>query len=190
MHKVISIKSTATDTVPSCLKVVVHPQQHFHAVDLILESEGNQLLNLMSPLAFDKIRHIEINVAEVSGIILFDVLYVIKIEQEFVSTVTVKHNVEGIINEISANYDLKDAVETVAESSHIELLIDFIKVPVIHVKLLLKLEPDAVRGQSVKESRQDNEPILMLLREQGGDVLTTGLVQQYSTHHVHERHFI
>ena len=39
MHKVISIEFITADTVSSCLKVIMHPQQHFHAVDLILRNE-------------------------------------------------------------------------------------------------------------------------------------------------------
>ena len=41
MHKVISIKFTATDTISSCLKIIMHSQQHLHAVDLILKNEEN-----------------------------------------------------------------------------------------------------------------------------------------------------
>ena len=107
----------------------------------------------MSPLTFNEVGHIEIDVAEVSGVILFHILHIVEIEHKLVNTVAVKYDIKGIINEIDVNYGLKGAVETVAEPPYIKLPIDFTEVPDIHVKLLLKLEPDVVRGQLVKEFR-------------------------------------
>ena len=143
-------------------------------------------MNLVGPLAFNEIRHIEINVAEVSDIILFHVLYVVGVEYELVSTITTEHDIRDIVDEIDANHGLKNAVETVAESPHVKLPIDLMKVPVIHVKLLLKLKPDMMRGQPVKESRQDNGPVLTPLRKQSSDVLITNLIQQCFMHHICE----
>ena len=187
VHKVISIEFITADLILLCLKMLMHSQQHLCAVDLILESEKDQSLNLVGLMVFDEIRHIEINVAEVNGVILFHIFHVIEVEYEFVGTVAVEHNIEDIVDEINANYDLKGAVETVAEPFHVKLPINLIKVSVIHVKLLLKLKSDAVRGQSVKKSRQNNRPILTPLRKQNGDISITGLIQQCFTHHVCKR---
>ena len=147
-------------------------------------------MNLMGPSAFDEIRHIEIDVVEVNDVILFCVLHVVGVEHELVNTVAAEHDVEGIVSEIGVNHGLKGAVETVAEPPHIGFPIDLAEVPVIHVKLLLKLEPDAVGGQPVKEFRQDNGPVLMPLRKQSGDVSTTDLIQQCFTHHICEKNLI
>ena len=147
-------------------------------------------MNLMGPLVFDEVRHIEIDVMKVSDIVLFCILYVVEVKHELVGTITAEHDIEGIINEISANHGLKGAVETVAEPFHVGLPINFMEVPVIHVKLLLELEPDAVGDQPVKEFRQDNGPILTPLRKQSDDVSTTDLIQQCFTHHICEGDFI
>ena len=101
-----------------------------------------------------------------------------------------KHDIEGIVNEINANYDLKGTVKTVVESFHIRLFIDFVKVSIIHVKLLFKLKPDVVRGQSVKEFRQDDEPVLISLRKQSNDVLITDLIQQYFMHYIYKKNSV
>ena len=154
-----------TDTVLLCLKVFIHFQQHFYAVDLIFRSEENQLLNLVSPSVFDEIKHIEIDVTKVNNIVFFYVLHIVEIEYELVNIITTEYDIKDIVNEINANYNLKSAVETVVKSSHIKLFINFVKVSVIHVKLLLELKSNAVRGQSVKEFRQDNKPVLMSLRK-------------------------
>ena len=143
-------------------------------------------MDLVGPSVFDEVGHIEIDVVKVGDVILFYVLHVIGVGHELVSTVVMEHDIGGIVGEISANHGLKGAVETVAEPPHVGLPIDLTEVPVIHVKLLLELGPDAVRGQPVKESRQDDGPILTPLRKQGGDISTTGLIQQCSTHHIRE----
>ena len=140
----------------------------------------------MNLSAFDEIRHIEINVMKVNDVILFYILHVVEVKHELVGIITVEHDIEGIVSEISVNHGLKSAVKTVAEPSHVELPINLAEVPVIHVKLLLKLKPDVVKGQPVKESRQDDEPILTPLRKQGGDILITGLIQQCFMHHICE----
>ena len=168
----------------------MHSQQHLYAVDLILKSKENQSLNLVSLLIFNEVRHIEINVAEVNNVILFHIFYVVEVKHEFVSIIAVKYDIKSIINEIDVNYDLKGAVKTVAEPSHIGLSIDLTEVSVIYIKLLLKFRSDAVGGQSVKESRQDNGPILTSLRKQSGDISITDLIQQCSTHHIYKKDFI
>ena len=104
-------------------------------------------------MAFDEIKHIEIDVVEVSDVVLFHIFHVIKIGYEFVNTIITEHNIRGIISEINANHDLKSAVETVVEPLHVELSIDLTEVSVIHIKLLLELESDAVRSQPVKGFR-------------------------------------
>ena len=144
----------------------------------------------MGPLVFDKVRYIEINVMKVSDIILFHILYVVKIKYELMNTVATEYDIRGIINEINVNYDLKSAVKTVVKPSHVELPINLAEMPVIHVKLLLKLKSNAVKGQSVKEFRQNNEPVLTSLRKQSDDISITGLIQQCFTHHVCERNLI
>ena len=141
----------------------------------------------MSLLIFNKIEHIEIDVMKMNNIVLFHVLYVVEIEYELVDIITVKHNIEGIVNEISVNYNLKGAVETVAEPPHIGFPIDFVKVLIIHVKLLFKFESNVVRNQSVKEFRQNNESVLISLRKQDDDVSITDLIQQCFMYHVCER---
>ena len=103
-------------------------------------------MNLVGPLAFDEVRHIEIDVVKVGGVILFHVLHVVEVGHELVGIIAVEHDIKGIVGEIGVNYGLKSAVETVAEPPHVELPIDLTEVPGIHVKLLLELEPDAVRG--------------------------------------------
>ena len=107
----------------------------------------------MSLSVFDEVGHIEIDIAEVNDIILFCVLHVVEIKHEFVNTVAIKHDIEGIVDEISANHDLKNAVETVVELFHVELPINLVEMPVIHVKLLFKFKSDAVRGKSMKKFR-------------------------------------
>ena len=144
-------------------------------------------MNLMSPSVFDEIGHIEIDVVKVSDVVLFHILHVVEVEHELVNTIITEHDIKDIVNEINVNHDLKGAVKTVMKPLHIEFPINLVKVPVIHIKLFFKLKPDVVRGQPVKESRQDNEPILMSLRKQGDDILITGLIQQCSMHHVCER---
>ena len=186
MHKIISIEFMITDMILLCLKMFMHFQQHLYAVNLILRSEGDWSLNLMSPLVFDKVGHIEINVVKVSDVVLFHIFYVIEIKHEFVGTITVEHDIKSIVNEIDVNHDLKSAVEIIVKLFYVELLINLMKVPVIHVKLLLKLEPDVIRGQPVKEFRQDNELILTSLRKQDGDILITDLIQQCFTHHIYK----
>ena len=103
-------------------------------------------MNLVNPSAFNEIRHIEISVTEVSGIILFHILHVVGIGHELMSIITTEYDIEDIIDEINVNHDLKGAVKTVAEPPHIELPIDLTEMPGIHVNLLLELKPDAVRG--------------------------------------------
>ena len=186
VHKIINIEFTAVDTVSLCLKILMHSQQHLYAVDLIFRNEEDQLLNLMSPLVFNEVRHIKIDVIKINDVILFHILHVIKIGYELVSTIIIEHNMRDIINEINANHDLKGAVKTVAESLYVEFSIDFTEVSDIYIKLLFKFKSDAVRGQSVKEFRQDNGLILTSLRKQSGDISITDLIQQCFTHHICE----
>ena len=141
-------------------------------------------MDLVGLSAFDEVRHIEIDVAEVSDVILFCILHVVGVGYELVGTVAAEHDIGGIVGEISANHNLKGTVETVVEPPHVGFPINLMEVPDIHVKLLLELEPDVVGGQPVKESRQDDGPILMPLREQGDDISTTDLIQQCFTHHI------
>ena len=130
----------------------------------------------MNSLVFDEIEHIEIDVIKMNDIILFHILHVIKIKHEFESIITIKHDIESIINKINVNYNLKDAVKTIVKSFYVEFFINLTKVSVIHVKLLLELEPDAVRDQLMKEFRQDNESVLTSLRKQSDDILITNLI--------------
>ena len=141
----------------------------------------------MNFLIFNEVEHIEINVIKVSDVILFCILYVVEVKHELVSTVAVKHDIEDIIDEISVNHNLKSAVKIVAESPHVEFSIDFTEVSVIYVKLLFKFKSDVVRGQSIKEFRQDDESVLISLRKQNGDISITDLIQQCFTHHICEK---
>ena len=143
-------------------------------------------MDLVGPLAFDEVGHIEIDVVEVGDVVLFCILHVVEVEHELVGTIAVKHDIGGIVGEIGVNHGLKSAVETVVKLPHVGLPIDLAEVSGIHVKLLLELGPDAVRGQSVKEFRQNDGPILTPLRKQGGDISITDLIQQCSTHHICE----
>ena len=144
----------------------------------------------MSSAAFNEIEHIEINVVKVSNIILFHIFHVVKIKHELINIIAAEHNIKSIINEINVNYNLKSAVKTVVKSFYVEFLIDFVKVSVIHVKLLLKLKSDTMRDQSMKEFRQDDKSVLTSLRKQNDDILITDLIQLCFMHHICEKNFI
>ena len=190
MHKAINIKSIMTDIILLCLKMLMYSQQHLCAVNFILKSKENQPLNLMSPLIFNEVEHIEINVIKINNVILFHILYIVEIKHEFINTVTVKHNIKSIVNEISVNYNLKNAVKIIIKSFYIEFLINFVKMLVIYVKLLFKFESDAVKNQLMKEFRQNNESVLTSLKKQSGDILTIDLIQQCFTHHIYKSDFV
>ena len=90
---------------------------------------------------------------KISGIVFFHILYVVEIKHKFVSIIAAEYDIKSIINKINVNYNLKNAVKTVAEPFHIEFFIDFTEVSDIHIKLLFKFKSNAVKNQSVKKFR-------------------------------------